>query len=164
MQRTFQNKIHTKKCLELCCQKSSCCLLLDVFSGCPNSLAMNRVRVNVDGSKEVQYFQFRETLKFKNSKTCVGIYFLHDRSLGSMFYISRSLVLTLVKNKKPQMKNAHFQKFFLHIFFNDLFWNIQLELKGERYFIATAAAAAALYIVTGFKIFLMMKSALQYII
>ena len=66
------------------------------------------------------------------------------------------------------MKNAHFQKFFLHIFFNDLFWNIQLELKGERYFIATAAAAAAaaaaLYIVTGFKIFLMMKSALQYII
>ena len=83
-----------------------------------------------------------------------------------MLYISRSLVLTLVKNKKPQMKNAHFQKFFLHIFFNDLFWNIQLELKGERYFIATAAAAAAaaLYIVTGFKIFLMMKSALQYII
>ena len=80
-----------------------------------------------------------------------------------MLYISRSLVLTLVKNKKPQMKNAHFQKFFLHIFFNDLFWNIQLELKGERYFIATAAAAA-LYIVTGFKIFLMMKSALQYII
>ena len=62
------------------------------------------------------------------------------------------------------MKNAHFQKFFLHIFFNDLFWNIQLELKGERYFIATAAAPAALYIVTGFKIFLMMKSALQYII
>ena len=90
-------------------------------------------------------------------------FFLHDRSLGSMLYISRSLVLTLVKNKKPQMKNAHFQKFFLHIFFNDLFWNIQLELKGERYFIATAAAAA-LYIVTGFKIFLMMKSALQYII
>ena len=49
--------------------------------------------MNVDGSKEVQYFQFRETLKFKNSKTlkldfylsslfksrfyktCVGIYF-----------------------------------------------------------------------------------------
>ena len=70
MQRTFQNKIHTKKCLELCCQKFSC-LLVDVFSGCPNSLAMNRVRVkwmNVDGSKEVQYIQFRETLKFKNSK------------------------------------------------------------------------------------------------
>ena len=57
--------------------------------------------------------------------------FLHDRSLGLMFNIYRYLVLTLVKNKKLQMKNAHFQKFFLHIF-NDLFWNIQLELKGER--------------------------------
>ena len=59
----------------------------------------------------------------------------------------------------------HIFKSSFFIFFNDLFWNIQLELKGERdrvYFIATAAAA--LYIVTGFKIFLMMKSALQYII